>query len=64
MKNGLLFIFIFFSCNAFAQHDNVNKQKAIDFVNENYESLTALSDKIWAHEEVAFEERDEIKRPE
>ena len=35
---------------------NENKQSAIDYVENNYEQLTALSDKIWAFEEIAFQE--------
>lgn len=39
-----------------SQHSNKQKQAAIDFVEENYQDLTDLSDQIWGFEEEAFQE--------
>lgn len=36
---------------------NKNKKSVIDHVDANYDQLTALSDKIWSFEEIAFQEK-------
>ena len=38
-----------------------NKQAVITSIGENYETLTALSDKIWSYEEIAFRETQSAK---
>lgn len=42
--------------NANGQHENDLKQSAIEFIDENYNELTTLSDQIWSYEEEAFQE--------
>lgn len=37
-------------------HENQNKQAVINSVNEQFEDLRDLSDRIWSYEEIAFEE--------
>jgi aminobenzoyl-glutamate utilization protein B len=52
-----LFFLLFIVASIFAQaHTDVNKQSCLDFVDQNYQDLTDLSDQIWAFEEVAFHE--------
>ncbi|WP_235297913.1 amidohydrolase [Portibacter marinus] len=57
MKTGLtilLFLALLFNVNG--QHENSMKQEVIDFVEDNFDDLTTLSDKIWSYEEEAFQE--------
>ena len=57
-KNYLLLLAALMHCSLFAQlqHDNSNKGDVIKSVDEQFESLKTLSDKIWSYEEIAFEE--------
>lgn len=55
-KHLLLLLAISLSFASIAQHSNKGKQEIIDFVDDNFKTLSDLSDKIWSFEEVAFEE--------
>jgi aminobenzoyl-glutamate utilization protein B len=57
-KNNLfLLLFCVLSFSLLGQkNENPNKQNVIEYVDNNYEDLTALSDKIWSFEEIAFQE--------
>lgn len=60
MKRFLIFM-LFMGIFAFANAQkkskiNQKKQSVIDNVDANFKSLTALSDKIWSFEEIAFQE--------
>ena len=58
----LLFIGLTVSCSVFAQGGiNPAKQAVIASIEEKSEALTALSDEIWMHAEVAFEEENSAK---
>ena len=58
-KLNFLCLFFVFSLSLFAQnksHSNTNKQAVINWVDGHYKDLTNLSDRIWAYEEIAFQE--------
>ncbi len=58
-KLHLLFLFLGSSFLVFGQsslHDNANKQAVISSVEQQFEKLRDLSDRIWSYEEVAFRE--------
>ncbi len=57
MKQILILLVIFTSIRLGAQITiNSNKQSVIEYVDQNYKDLTALSDRIWSYEEIAFQE--------
>lgn len=63
-KRILLFSFLFSTILLFGQgkpHPNTNKQAVISWVDDNYKDLTSLSDRIWAYEEIAFQETKSAK---
>ena len=37
-------------------HENANKQSVVTYIDEHFKTLTGLSDRIWAHAEIAFQE--------
>ena len=52
-----IFVCLSFPASLFAQSGlNPIKQSVIESVDEKYEALTALSDEIWTHAELAFKE--------
>ena len=53
-----LFVLLCLSWSAMAQmgHEDPLKQSVIQSVNDQYNALTDLSDRIWAYEEIAFRE--------
>lgn len=59
MKKTTLILILFAASLSFAQKKpkiNVNKKVVIASIDQHFESLTELSDEIWAAEEVAFRE--------
>lgn len=57
MKQLLVFAAVFMSVFSTAQqHENPLKQFCIDFMNDHFQEMTAMSDSIWSFEEVAFQE--------
>ncbi|NNF33811.1 MAG: amidohydrolase [Saprospiraceae bacterium] len=53
---NIFLLFLFAQSLIGQNHTHPHKQSAIDYVNQNYEELTELSDKIWSFEEIAFQE--------
>lgn len=63
-KHLLLYLTVFLSISAYAQKKpeiNSKKKAAIETIEKRFDELTDLSDKIWAHEEVAFKEHKSSK---
>lgn len=58
MRYSIILVLLFvFGTGISQQLSNSNKQAAIDNIEDNYEKLTELSDKIWSFEEEAFQEK-------
>jgi len=56
MRIYLFVVLIGFSAGISAQKIDKQKKDVIEFVDDHYDELTALSDKIWSYEEIAFRE--------
>lgn len=58
-KSILLIVVLILPLILFSQtkHKNANKQSVITSIDNHFKDLTALSDRIWSYEEIAFQEK-------